>query len=168
MYFPVWLIIAVAVVVYFIYKSKHKNGSGYQNVEALEESVGRLKSMLFSEEHFKSPHFTDLQNTFDVMEANYFRLKQRLFHTPEKVLQVAKDWQNYVDALVKLKMVRVLLDVDSSDKAFDNATERSKEPSIVKDELEKKFRSMLGDDWQQIPPDFFQRIEDARTAKDLQ
>ena len=46
-----------------------------------------------------------------------------------------------------------------SDEASENMDERSKEPSIIKDEVEKKFKSLLGEDWQKIPPDYFERME---------
>jgi hypothetical protein len=40
-------------------------------------------------------------------------------------------------------------------------------------EVEKKFKSLLGDDWQGIPPDYFKRMEtikepDSKTKKELE
>ena len=182
MYIPIWLII-IAVVVYFIYRSKkrsHDSGSSEVptilnskvTVEEVEERVQFQKERIFKLEHFDSPQFIDLQDAFDVMEANYFRLKQRFSHTPEKVLEIARDWYRYADALRGLKFARVMLDVDMSDEAFDNAHERSKEPAIIKDEIEKKFKSLLGEDWQEIPPDYHEKMEkmdepDEKTKKKL-
>jgi len=152
MYIPTWLIVIVTIV-FFIYRSKKVN------IGDIEKSVHFLKESIFSLEHFDSPHFIDVQDAFNAMEINYLRLKQRYSHTPEKVLEIAKDWYKYVDALRELKYARVMLDVDWNDGAFDRAEERIKEPSIIKQEVENKFKSLLDEDWQDIPPDYSKRME---------
>lgn len=130
------------------------------SVEDIEKSIRFEKEeSIFSLEHFDDPHFIDVQNAFDVMEANYFRLKQRFFHTPEKVLEIAKDWYRYVEALSDLKRTRVILDVDVGDGVWDRMEEGMKEPLIIQEVVEKKFKSLLGEDWQDIPPDYFKRME---------
>lgn len=157
MYIPTWLIIIAAIIVFYIYKSR-KSGNNI-SVENIEASVSSQKKELFSLVHFDSPHFIDVQDAFDAMEINYLRLKQRLSHTPEKQLEIAKDWYRYVEALGNLKHARIMLDVDWDDGAWDRADENMKEPSIVKDEVEKKFKSLLDKDWQNIPLDYFKRME---------
>lgn len=164
MYIPTWLIIVLAVVAYFVYKSK--SGTNISNpskqsgsIDDIEGSTEFLKERIFELEHIDSPHFIDYQNAFDAMEVNYLRLKQRLSHTPEKVLEIAKDWHKYAEALGDLKHGRVMLDLDWDDGAWDRAEESSKEPSIIKDEVEKKFKSLLAKDWQKIPDDYFERME---------
>lgn len=164
MYIPTWLIVIIAIVAFFIYKSKKKASSTgalerTASVEDIENSINFLKERIFELEHFDSPHFIDCQDAFDVMEINYLKLKQRFFHTPEKVLEIAKDWHRYVEALGDLKHARVMLDVDWEDDAWDRIGESMKEPSIIKEEIEKKFKPLLGDDWQEIPPDYFKRME---------
>lgn len=180
MYIPTWVIV-VAIIVFWIYHSRKQRkmaGNIFDdpglNVEKIEESVRYQKeNMIFSLEHFDSPHFIDIQDAFDVMEINYLRLKQRFSHNSEKIIEIAKDWYRYVGALGDMKSARVMLDVDMSDKAFDNLEESMKEPEIIKDEIEKKFRSLLGADWQEIPPDYFKRMEtmekpDKKTEKGLE
>ncbi|MBI2334257.1 hypothetical protein HYU96_00455 [Candidatus Daviesbacteria bacterium] len=161
MYLPVWLLIIGAIVAYWIYSRNSGKGILVQpsNVEGIEGSVQFLKNSIFELVHFDSPHFIDTQNAFDAMEINYFRLKQRFIHNPEKVLEIARDWQRYVEALGDLKFARVMLDVDWSDDAYDKTGERMKEPSIIKKEIEKKLKLLLGKDWQEIPPDYFKREE---------
>ncbi len=162
MYIPLWLIVIGIIIAIWIYNSRKKAGFTERpdSVESIENSVRFLKeARIFNLEHFDSTHFIDKQNAFDAMEINYLRLKQRFSHIPEKVLEIARDWFKYVEALGDLKFARVMLDVDMSDEAFDNMDERSKEPSIIKDEVEKKFKSLLGEDWQKIPPDYFERME---------
>lgn len=158
MYIPTWLIIIGAIVIFFIWKSK-KKFERPASVEGIEKSIQFLKERIFELEHIDSPHFIDYQDAFDVMEVNYLRLKQRFSHTPDKVLEIARDWWKYVEALSDLKHARVMLDVDMSDNSWDNAGERMKEPSIVREEVEKKFKSLLGDDFQELSPDYFKRME---------
>ncbi|PIR37735.1 MAG: hypothetical protein COV34_02995 [Candidatus Zambryskibacteria bacterium CG10_big_fil_rev_8_21_14_0_10_42_12] len=183
MYIPIWLIVVGVIVAYFIYKGRKGNRTSESSevptilnsettVEEVEERVQFQKERIFELEHFDSPQFIDVQDAFDAMEVNYLRLKQRFSHTPEKVLEIARDWYRYADALRGLKFARVMLDVDMSDEAFDNAHERSKKPAIIKDEIEKKFKSLLGDDWQNIPLDYHERMEkmeepDEKTSKKL-
>ena len=131
----------------------------------IEEGIPYLKERVFELEHMDSPHFIDCQNAFDVMEVNYLRLKQRLSHTPEKVLEIAKDWQKYAEALGDLKNGRVMLDLDSGEDAYDKADEAMKEPSIIKDEVEKKFKSLLNDDYQKIPLNYFERMDTMEEPK---
>lgn len=161
MYIPTWLIIVVAVIAYLIYKSSSKNKVlGYpENIEFIEEKTAYLKGRIFELAHFDSPHFIDCQDAYDMMEINYMRLKQRYSTNPDKILEIAKDWYGYVVALGDLKHARVMLDVDMEDGAFDRLEESLKEPSVIKDEVEKKYKSLLGDDFQAIPPDYFKRME---------
>lgn len=165
MYIPMWLIVIIAVVVYLIYRSKRKDdNAGFlekstTTVEDIEGDIRYLKESLFLLEHFDSPHFIDVQDAFDAMEVNYLRLKQRFSHDAGKVLEIAKDWYRYVDSLKELKDARIMLDVAWSDDDTDNFLESSKEPTIIKQEVEKKFKSLLGKDWQDIPLDYFKRME---------
>lgn len=160
MYIPDWLIIA-AIIIGIVVIFRYKKGilAKIETIEDVERRVPYFKDEIFALEHFDSPHFIDLQDSFDAMEINYFRLKQRLFHDQKKVLEVAKDWLNYVDSLSRIKHGRMILDVDWSENAWDKAEQRLKEPSIIKDEIEKKFKELLKQDWQSIPPDFFKREE---------
>jgi len=99
------------------------------------------------------------------MEINYLKLKHKLFHTPEKVLEIAIDWYKYAEALYHLKNTRHILDVDGSENAYDNFIEDSKEPFVIKDQVEKKFKSLLGKDWQKLPLDYFERMEKMKKPK---
>lgn len=163
MYIPTWLII-IAIIAFWFYSSRKKTGNTnaseiQSSVENAEKYVSLLKKQIFELEHFDSPHFVDYQNAFDAMEINYLRLKQRFSNEPDKVLGIARDWCKYAEALNELKFARTILDVDMSDEAFDNFEESSKEPSIIKDEVEKKFKSLLGTDWLELPPDYFKRMK---------
>lgn len=161
MYIPTWLIIIVLVVL-FIFWEKKKNRSineTPETVDSIEDKITFLKERIFSLEHFDSPHFIDYQNCFDTMEVNYLKIKQRFYHTTEKVLEISKDWHKYVEALYDLKHVRIMLDVDWSDNAWDTARDNSKEPEIIKEEIEKKFKTLLSKDFEKIPPNYFERME---------
>lgn len=175
MYIPIWLI--VIAVILFLYwnnlKSKQKpqqqvddpdesliDAAG-DSLEHLESVAAHYKKSLLELEHFDSPRIIDLQDSFIVMEANYFRVKQRYLSDEGKKLELARDWARYVEALNDLKTARVLLDVDMSDQAFDNFEEASKEPFIISDEAEKKFKVLLGKDFQKLLPDYDERQKKA-------
>lgn len=168
MYIPVWLLITVVVIILFYPRKKKDLSKELNNVESIEEYIGNRKDTLFELAHFDSPHFIDYQNYFDVMEANFMRLKHRFSDDKEKLLNITKNWQSYVDALNDLKTARVLLDVDLSENAWDNASEAMKEPEIIKEEIEKKFKEMLGKDWIKLPLDYFQRQEKYPKLKEKQ
>lgn len=160
-----WITIIVAIIgIYLFGKYREKKDTEEEKnpenrIERIEKGVSILKERVFELEHFDSPQFIDCQDAFDVTEVNYLRLKQRFIHTPEKVLEIAKDWHKYVEALGDLKFARAMLDVDMDDNAFDTLEKRIKEPSIITEEVEKKFKSLLGEDWQKTPPDYFERRE---------
>lgn len=173
MYIPFWLIV-IAVIVFFWWnnsKSKQKNAQENEDVDAitaagdslehLEHIAQTYKKSLLELAHFDSPRIIDLQDKFVVMETNYFRVKQRFLSDDVKKLELARDWARYVEALNDLKTARILLDVDMSDEAFDHFEENSKEPWIITDEVEKKFKELLGKDFQKLLPDFDERKKKA-------
>ena len=117
--------------------------------------------------HFDSPRIIDLQDRHEVMEVNYLRLKQRYFNQEEKKIEIARDWAKYVEALSDLKHARIILDVDMSDNAFDNLIESSKEPHIITEEVEKKFKSLLGKDFYKLLLDYDERKKKAGKEDEL-
>lgn len=153
------MVLSFIIFLTYWFNRKSNNASKSNNVEKIEKGILYLKGSIFALEHFDSPHFIDYQDAFDVMEVNYFRLKQRFAHEPEKAVEIARDWYRYVQALYDLKSARILLDVDWDDGAWDRADQRTKEPTIAKDEIEKKFNALLGNDFQKVPPDYFKREE---------
>lgn len=158
----IFWVVVICVVIYWLYTLLKNKGIGQQprKIEDIEDSVYKIKVRIFElEPLFDSPHFIDYQNAYEAMEVNYLRLKQRFTHTPEKALEIALDWESYVQALSDLRFARVMLDVDLSDTAWENAGERMKEPSIIVEEVEKKFKGLLGKDWLEKPPDYFKRME---------
>ena len=160
MYIPIWIFIIALVAYYFWSKSRQEVQQG-NTVEHFEERAWRFKKNLMEFAHFDSPRIIDLQDRHDIMEANYLRLKQRYLSQEEKRLEIARDWTKYVEALNDLKHARIILDVDMSDNAFDNLIESSKEPHIITEEVEKKFKSLLGKDFHKLLPDYDERKKKA-------
>jgi hypothetical protein len=80
------------------------------------------------------------KHVFDTMESNYFRLKERFSDDKKKLREIAKNWHKYVLTLWDISFARVLED--------ENFTETTKESQIIKDEIEKKFKALLGNEWQ--------------------
>lgn len=160
MYIPVWLIVIAVVIYYFWSKSKQSQQEA-NSVERFEQIADHYKNSLLEFAHFDSPRIIDLQDKYGVMEANYMKLKQRNLSNEEKKLELARDWARYVEALYELKSARIMLDVDMSDNAFDNFEENSKEPYIISEEVEGKFKALLGKDFYKLPLDFDERKKKA-------
>lgn len=160
MYIPIWIIVVAVVAYYFWSKSKQEQRQA-NTVEHCEDIVYHYKQSLMEFAHFDSPRIIDLQDKYDVMEANYLRLKQRYLSNEGKKLEIARDWARYAEALYELKHARVMLDVDMSDSAYDNFAESSKEPHIISEEVEKKFKSLLGKDFHKLPLDYDDRKKKA-------
>jgi len=160
MYIPTWLIILGIIVIYWIIKnSKFETVNKPENMEDIEAKTDYFKDDIFRLEHFTSPHFIDLQNDYTVMEVNYLRLKERYSNTPDKLLEITKDWLKYVLALGEIKSARLILDVDFSENAYENFNENTKQPTITKEEVEKKYKTLLNNDWQKLLPNYFERIK---------
>lgn len=77
---------------------------------------------------------------FDTMENNYFRLKERFSNDKKRLREIAKNWHKYVLTLWDISFALVLED--------ENFAETTKESQIIKDEIEKKFKVLLGNEWQ--------------------
>lgn len=166
MYIPIWIIVAAVVAYYFWSKSKQEQRQD-NTVGRCEEVVYHYKQSLMEFAHFDSPRIIDLQDKYDVMEANYLRLKQRYLSNEEKKLEVARDWARYVESLDELRHARVMLDVDWSDKAYENFADRAKEPGIITEEVENKFKSLLGKDFYKLPLDYDERRKKAGKEDEL-
>lgn len=186
MYIPNWLLILIiiAAVSYFLYLKKSsdnknslpnnkldkKNNSAINKtitIEDIESNVQTVKGFIFEVRYFDSPRFIDLQNDFDTMEINYFVLKQRFIHNPNKLLEIAKDWQRYAWAVSDLQNAWELVHIGSD---VDEIKESFKEPSIIKEEVEKEFKLLLGKDSHELKPDYNKRLEtmkkpDKKTVK---
>jgi len=154
-----WIILAL-IVIYLVY-SIINNGTPKTRavtIEEIEDRVHKIKKWLFElEPLFDDPSFIDYQNFYETMEVNYLRIKQRVIHVPGKPLEFALDWLRYVGALHDLRNARVMLDVSSSSTAWEDAEEDTKEPSIIKEEVERKFEKILEKDWLKLPPNYFER-----------
>lgn len=173
MYIPSWLLILIVIIVIFLLIKKDPNKKllssekddqedGHHNdnpetIEAIEERIKRLKDSIFSLARFDSPKFIDLQNDFDVMEVNYFKLKQKNIHNNDKALKIARDWYRYAWALESLKDAHLYLDLLFTDE--DKIKEKFREPAIVKEEIEKKFKLLLKNEFHELKPNFHKRLE---------
>lgn len=88
-------------------------------------------------------------------EQDYMRLKQRYKHDPDpqRRLQIAQDWADYVYAIYELSHARNLLDVDWGGDAVDSCADSTKAAQITRQEIERRFQEMLGqpvvDRWSQ-------------------
>jgi len=158
MYIPIWIIVIAFIFYYFWIKSKRKQ-KPVNTVEHFEEIAQRFKESLFEFPHFNCPNIVDLQDRYDAMEINYLRLKQRYLSQEENALEIAKDWARYVEALKDLKFANEMLDVDLSDTAYDTYEERTKEPRIIFQEVEKKIKSLLKKDFQELPLTYNERLK---------
>jgi len=166
MFIPTWLLVIVALAGYYAYKAwsdKQKENTPEFHEKMAEYFKGRLLEI----SHFDSPRIIDLQDQCEVMEANYYRIKQRFAHDEQKTLELAKDWSRYVEALGEMKFAREMLNVDMSDSAYENFSDSTKEPYIITDEINKKFKVILGKDFEKFLPDYDERKKKAGKKADF-
>ncbi|MFA7717548.1 MAG: hypothetical protein WC875_02440 [Candidatus Absconditabacterales bacterium] len=125
-----WIII-VGIIIYLGYKGYN---ALYPSIEDIEKKVDYAKKNGSFMNNIYGKH------VFDTMESNYFRLKERFSDDKKKLREIAKNWHKYVLTLWDISFARVLED--------ENFTETTKESQIIKDEIEKKFKALLGNEWQ--------------------
>jgi len=183
MYIPIWLII-IAIILFLVWnnsKSKQKNEPDLEDdveaditdvedkiIERASDSLEKLeglaryyKTNLLELALSDSPTIIDFQDKFVVMEANYFRVKQRYLSDDSKKLELARDWAVYVEALNDLYCAWEMFDMSMGENPWDDWEESSKEPSVIVDEVEKKFKGLLGKDFQKLLPNFGDRRKKA-------
>ena len=125
-----WWIIIVGIVIYIGYKVYN---SLYPSIEDIEKKVN------YAKKHASFMNNIYWEYAFETMESNYFRLKERLSNNKKKSREIAKDWHKYVLTLWDISF-ELLLENENFEKD-------TKEPQIIKDEIEKKFKELLGKDW---------------------
>jgi len=75
---------------------------------------------------FKAPGKELDKYVLDATERDYLHLKERYKHDVQKRLELAVDWSEYAKAVRELSSARDMLDVDWSNKAYDNFEEKVK------------------------------------------
>lgn len=168
MYLPDELarIVIIGFVIYAIYKVYNIIHPKIEDIEAYVES--HKKRWFDSSSHLVSYLANSELEDFKIMERHYFRLKQRFSSDYKKKLEIAKDWQKYTNTISDIESANVVLDVDDSNNAYENYDENTREAFIVKDEIEKKFKSLLGNDWEELYSEKLKRAFQEKARKEKQ
>ena len=141
-----WLIITIIVCTYFIVKVVKDQSPEGQQKKALKEIdvvEGQIKYWCEHIMHrepdlIESQTLDDLRMDFTKMEDKYNSLKITE-RDSKKLLEFATDFKNYAEALFHLKMAWCIFTTDLSNEAIDRYGEKSKENTLIKQAVEKKF-----------------------------
>ena len=157
MYLPNGLVIflIIGIIFYFIYLAYKLYKSKNPSIEDIEVMVNYQKKELFQDEPITN--CTILHKDFNIMEKNYLRLKQRFSTEKHKRLEIAQDRYKYVQTLNEIKFQNVMLTCSDNDNAYENYDELTKETYIIQDEIEKKFKLLLGKDWQELQSEIIRK-----------
>jgi hypothetical protein len=157
MYLPneLAILLIIGVICYLIYLAYKLYKSKHPGIEDIEVMVDYEKKRLFEDEPITD--CTILHKDFNVMEKNYLRLKQRLSSKKDKRLEIAQDRYKYAQTLNEIKFQDVMLTCSNSDNAYEEYDELTKETYIIKDEIEKKLKLLLGKDWQELQSEIIRK-----------
>lgn len=150
MYLPneLAILLIIGFICYLIYLAYKLYKSKHPSIEDIEVMVDHKKKRLFEDEPITD--CTILHKDFNVMEENYLRLKQRFSSKKDKRLEIAQDRYKYTQTLNDIKFQNVMLICNDSDNAYDEYDELTKETYIIQDEIKKKFKWLLGKDYQEL------------------
>jgi len=111
-----------------------------------DETIALVKQRLF-----ESSDFEDLQHAFEIMEANYLKLRQLKAADPDAVIQLTADWAEYAQALSTIKASLIYVAEDTKD-LFEGNFQKGAEEALQKaSQIEASFKQQLGTSFEPIP-----------------
>ncbi|MEI7498040.1 MAG: hypothetical protein WCK11_02030 [Candidatus Falkowbacteria bacterium] len=142
--------IVIIFIIYLIFKPKNNKEKIIENnmskEEEIQDKIERKEESLLRD--IKSNHLKDyMQNETTLFECgrkNFIRLNERFKHDEAKHGQVVKDWMDYMDILGDIVHEHLMLDVSTSEES-DEHWEKRQELFIQIQEIEKRFKELLGD-----------------------
>lgn len=147
MYIPIWILILGIIVAFFYFKNKKtKNGSEEDNIspEGNWQGAERYKELVLKKSPLLEGFLEDEKDMVKAMEMDMIRLRERYKYDNAKQAEIAQDWYDFAKAVYEVKSSSEMLDVDMSDNAFENHSERTKEPHAVIQEVTKRVETLLG------------------------
>jgi len=148
-----WLILfaAIIIIAYLIIKTIQEQGLKGQTkkinkeIELLEAQINFLRGLVMQKEagSIAAEPLEDLRMALQKMEDKYHRLKEIHKNDLKFVLEITKDWLNYVNSLQLLHSAWCQLETDLSVTANENYGAKVVEPKIIKEDTEKKFNDLL-------------------------
>lgn len=134
-------IAAVVYIAYLIYKW-WEGRQHWKKIQNYEKSAEALKED--AEKDLMKLGKEEIKHLSELIESDYLYLKERHKHDQKKLLEFAKDYCDYLEALSDISSARDLFDVDMEAGAHDRYYEAVKEPNIKRYEIEKRFQEILG------------------------
>ena len=150
MLFNLIFALSVCFVADFLWRRHKKNQQAklLNNPDFLIEQIEEKKSKFIptvtkSFERSNWDVYSDILKDVDQVEAQFLQLKERYVHDKENLLNIIKDYDNYLASQSTLYWAWRALDVDTEDGASDRFDDEAKEPRIRISEIKKRFDTLL-------------------------
>ncbi len=109
-------------------------------IEQIEEKKAKfIPTVTKSFERSNWDVYADILKDVDQVESQFLQLKERYVHDKEKLLNIIRDYDNYLASQSTLYWAWRALDVDLEDGASDRFDDEAKEPRIRISEIKKRF-----------------------------
>jgi methyl-accepting chemotaxis protein len=151
------ILIIIAIFVYLIYKGQNPK---ITSKEDMQIEIERKEVKLL--EFIQTNHLKDYMDTekalFECGRINFIRLRERFKHDEIKLEQVFKDWIDYMDTLNDAIYKSLQIDVTFDDE-FDTLWKDRNELYIKIQEINKRFKDLLGNEYANPEKDMTSREE---------
>jgi len=109
-------------------------------IEQIQEKKSKfLPTVARSSENSNWDVYGEILNDVDLVDSQFLQLKERYVHDKEKLLNIIKDYDNYLASQSTLYWAWRSLDVDLEEGASDRFDAEAKEPRIRIGEIKKRF-----------------------------
>jgi hypothetical protein len=109
-------------------------------IEQIEEKKAKfIPTVTKSFERSNWDVYADILKDVDHVESQFLQLKERYVHDKEKLLNIIRDFDNYLASQSTLYWAWRSLDVDLEDGASDRFDDEAREPRIRISEIKKRF-----------------------------
>ena len=147
------IIMAIAsIVLYVLLKEKKDDGintgNKLLNIEEMWERASTSMAQVLEESPNLENYLQDERDMVKSMEIDMLRLRERYKHDLVKQLEIARDWMDYSRAVAKIKTAAEIMEVDMEETAHDSYEKRTKEASLIIQEVSKRIEELLGEDSQ--------------------
>ena len=140
------IIVIIIVIIYYFYKSAKQNNpqriiEDYENTaKAFLGSIKSKDKSIYGREDFE-------ENILKMREW-YVRLKEKYKHDNAKLIEIARDWKDYTyNQSSKSTNVYLWMEEEDEESAKE-LDQETKDNIFVIQEIENRFASMLGEDYQ--------------------
>ncbi len=113
-------------------------------IEQIEEKKSKfIPAIAKSSENSNWDVYSEILKDIEQTDSQFLQLKERYVHDKEKLLNIIKDYDNYLASQSTLYWAWRALYTDLEDGASDRFDEEAKEPRIRIEEIKKRFTVLL-------------------------